>query len=254
MELAQIIKWLADTHSHLSLSNPAENAREYNEKHGYLVEYGQYTYALADHFLQMDKTNKEALVRRLFRYGDEFILRLRFTKEDYEADYGKDYKEAPGEWVDYIGEEIYCDNIITHDIHNALFVDMLKFYCEVILLCFESKLDPVGLSPQPHKDIINDLAEFLRLGSRKEDNDDDGDDGKPQRLPRTHRIEAVKLLIQHTGVGKDLDRTQIASFVEAVTGGNISAKPKDTESYKSHSKDAEASAKKWLAKIGITVN
>lgn len=72
-------------------------------------------------------------------------------------------------------------------------------------------------------------------------------------MPRTHRIEAVKLLLQHTGVAKNLDRTQIASFVEAVTGGNIGVKPKNTESYKTHSKDAEKSAKELLRTLGIEV-
>lgn len=76
---------------------------------------------------------------------------------------------------------------------------------------------------------------------------------KYQTIPRTHRIEAVKLLLKHMGIVKEIDRTQIAYFVEAVTGGNINVKPKNTESYKSHSKEAEASAKELLKGIGIEI-
>lgn len=70
-------------------------------------------------------------------------------------------------------------------------------------------------------------------------------------IPRTHRIAAVWGLIDKLGLAKSKDRTILASFVEAVTGGNIEAKPKDTVSYKTPTKEAQEVAAEWLKKIGI---
>lgn len=70
-------------------------------------------------------------------------------------------------------------------------------------------------------------------------------------LPRTYRIAAVKSLIDKSGLCKNIDKTRIAEFVEAVTGGNIETKGKDTVSYKKPTADAIARAEELLKKIGI---
>lgn len=74
---------------------------------------------------------------------------------------------------------------------------------------------------------------------------------KYKQLERSHRIAAVKELLDYTGVSKGIDKTKIAAFVEAVTGGNIEAKPKDSVSYKEPTKQAKEAAAVWLDKIGI---
>ena len=48
-----------------------------------------------------------------------------------------------------------------------------------------------------------------------------------------------------------MDKTNLAAFVEAVTGGNIECKPKDTVSYKEPEKTAKEAADEWLKKIGV---
>lgn len=70
-------------------------------------------------------------------------------------------------------------------------------------------------------------------------------------MPRTHRIAAVKELIRKSGLCRSVDDTRISAFVEAVTGGNIEARPQDTVSYKTPTKEAQKNATEWLKKIGI---
>ena len=73
-------------------------------------------------------------------------------------------------------------------------------------------------------------------------------------LPRTHRIAAVWGLIDHLKLRQSVDKTRLAAFVEAVTGGNIDARPQDTVSYKTPTKDAQEAAAELLKKIGIELN
>ena len=70
-------------------------------------------------------------------------------------------------------------------------------------------------------------------------------------MPRTHRIAAVWGLFDKLGLSRTKDRTKLAAFVEAVTGGNIEARPQDTVSYKSPTKDAKEAVSEWLKKIGM---
>lgn len=72
-----------------------------------------------------------------------------------------------------------------------------------------------------------------------------------KELPRTYRIAAVWGLIDKLGLAKSKDRTILAAFVEAVTGGNIEARPQDTVAYKKPEQSAKTAAAEWLKKIGI---
>ena len=72
-----------------------------------------------------------------------------------------------------------------------------------------------------------------------------------KELPRTYRIAAVWGLIDKLGLAKSKDRTILAAFVEAVTGGNIEARPQDTVAYKKPEQSAKTVAAEWLKKIGI---
>ena len=183
-------------------------------------------------------TRDSALVENLEDYPEELDARL-----------AEELKAHPSDWIEAIIDEIYSDNLIAIDIDRALFIDLLKVYCEVIRLCFESDINPEELAHPYHTDIINSLVAVLH--SRRDEIQKQPE--KYKTMPRTHRIEAVKLLLTHTGVAKNIDRTQIAAFVESVTGGNISVKPKDTEAYKTHSKEAEKRAKELLQRIGIEI-
>ena len=76
-------------------------------------------------------------------------------------------------------------------------------------------------------------------------------DKKYKTLPRTHRIAAIWGLIDKLGLAKSKDKTILAAFVEAVTGGNIEARPQDTVAYKKSEPSAKKIAAEWLKKIGI---
>lgn len=72
-----------------------------------------------------------------------------------------------------------------------------------------------------------------------------------KRLERTHAIATVDILLQKLKVYSNTDKTKIAEFLEAVTGGNVSVKGKDTTSYKPSSKLAIEAAEKLLEKINL---
>ena len=71
------------------------------------------------------------------------------------------------------------------------------------------------------------------------------------KIKRTHAIAAVKMLINKSGLCRNIDETKIAEFVEAVTGGNIEIKGKDTVSYKKPTTEAKNAAVELLKIIGI---
>lgn len=74
---------------------------------------------------------------------------------------------------------------------------------------------------------------------------------KYKTIPRTHRIAAVWGLIDKLQLRASQDKTTLAAFVEAVTGGNIEIKPKDALAYKEPEPPAKAAAVELLKKIGI---
>lgn len=264
MELAQLIKWVDDTNIHLG--SLTEGAREYDEDIGYILEFRRYIYAVSEHFLKMDKSNKEAFTRRLFRRMDIFIAMMRVAKTDY-IEYTplpeewealpESLKSAiaertplPEEWVECLADKICSDDIITFRVEDALFVDLLKVYCEVINLCIESDINPAKLAPECYRDTISDLTEFLRDSHRRKE--DDNDNGKFKKADRIDCIVAVKFLLEKAGV-KGIDRTRLASFVEAVTGGNIATAPKNTYTYKYYNTKDTSGGIELLRTIGIEV-
>ena len=250
MELAQLIKWVDDTNIHLG--SLTEGAREYNEDIGYILEFRRYIYAVSEHFLKMDKSNKEAFTRRLFRRMDMFIVMMRVAKTDY-LEYTplpEEWEALSEEWVECLADKICSDDIITFRVEDALFVDLLKVYCEVINLCIESDIDPARLAPEYYCDTISDLTKFLRDSHRHQEDDDDN--GKYKKVDRIDRIVAVKFLLEKAGV-KGIDRTRLASFVEAVTGGNPATAPKDSYAYKYYNTKDTSGGIELLRKIGIEV-
>ena len=78
------------------------------------------------------------------------------------------------------------------------------------------------------------------------------EEGQYKKIPRTHAIAALKILLTKLNVYKKTDKTVVAEFIEAVTGGNITKKGKDTMSYKKPEKTALLAAKELLGKIGVT--
>ena len=79
----------------------------------------------------------------------------------------------------------------------------------------------------------------------------DNSQKKYETMPATHRRAAVMTLIDKSGLCKNIDRTKKAAFVEAVTGGNINANPKDTVSYRKPEQRAIDAASELLKTIGI---
>lgn len=103
-------------------------------------------------------------------------------------------------------------------------------------------------------DIPKELLLFHNVLKRYEQNNSNDEldkNCKYKTLPRTHRIAAVWGVINKLNLQAHMDKTNLAAFVEAVTGGNIECKPKDTVSYKEPEKTAKEAADEWLKKIGV---
>nr|DAT88146.1 MAG TPA: hypothetical protein [Caudoviricetes sp.] len=77
---------------------------------------------------------------------------------------------------------------------------------------------------------------------------------KPYKLmPRSHRIAALYTLLGRAGINtSNTDKTRMASFIEAVTGGNIEADAEKTYSYTTPNRSAYKGAAPYLELIGIT--
>ena len=103
-------------------------------------------------------------------------------------------------------------------------------------------------------DIPKELLLFHNVLKRYEQNNSNDElekKSKYQTIPRTHRIAAVWGLIDELKLQARMDKTTLAAFVEAVTGGNIETKPKDTVAYKDPGSTAKEAADEWLKKIGV---
>lgn len=252
MELGDIIKWVDD--KNLCLGNNrfdffTEGGQEQinvNPKE-YISEYKEYKYLLIGHMLRMDLENKKALVRRLFRRSCLFFERCCKRREE----------TNDGLWLFTMKTSVFHEIAVCDDtpiqISSAVWEQMClehelaNFYEEVLQLCQECKLNPVELFPVEYKgldDVFADMILFAKKTPTEEQ-------AKYNTLQRTYRIAAVKMLLESTGVSKGIDKTKIAAFVEAVTGGNIETEPQNTVSYKEPTKPAKEAAAVWLGRIGV---
>lgn len=249
MELGDIIKWVDDTNMYLSMTynlnamgiEQHDGIREYKKDVGYISQHKEYAYACATEILHINKENKEALFRRLFRNSEVFFYECIDRRK-------KNSENNATQWIFTISQDGISDFGKTNiGIIATLEYDLLGFYTEVVLLCKECGLEPATYLDPEAKEVVEDIERYTRLTPLQ-----NAEELKTyETTPRSHRIAAVKMLLDHTSVSKGIDKTAIAAFVEAVTGGNIQAKPKDTLSYKTPTKQAKEAAAEWLGKIGI---
>lgn len=136
---------------------------------------------------------------------------------------------------------MYCGGYDSEGLRNIIYWDLHDFFAAVNNLSNELGVDIKQLCEWDLPSV-----NWTRQIEYPIDNDK-----KYKTLPRTHRIAAVKELIRKSGLCRNVDDTKISAFVEAVTGGNVEAKPQDTVSYKVPTKEAQKIAIEWLKKIGI---
>lgn len=98
---------------------------------------------------------------------------------------------------------------------------------------------------------ISSIEKFIKNDTQDEDVRDQGLSEKYVTLRPTYRRAAAEMLINKTGLCRNIDRTRIAYVVEAIAGGNIETRPQDTVAYKKPTKEAKAAAAELLKKIGI---
>lgn len=136
---------------------------------------------------------------------------------------------------------MYCGGYDSEGLRNIIYWDLHDFFAAVNNLSNELGVDIKQLCEWDLPSV-----NWTRQIEYPIDNDK-----KYKTLPRTHRIAAVKELIRKSGLCRNVDDTKISAFVEAVTGGNVEAKPQYTVSYKVPTKEAQKIAIEWLKKIGI---
>lgn len=136
---------------------------------------------------------------------------------------------------------MYLEGYKSEGLRNVIYWDLHEFFAAVNNLSNELGIDIKQLCEWDLPSV-----NWTRQIEYPIDNDK-----KYKTLPRTHRIAAVWGLIDKLGLAKSKDRTILAAFVEAVTGGNIEARPQDTVAYKKTEQSAKEAAAEWLKKIDI---
>lgn len=143
------------------------------------------------------------------------------------------------------------DKLRTPNVHKELQRFIFNIDCAVrfvagyvCLFCKDLGFDPEALAGYK---IDENVLNYWVAVRRKSINSGE----KYETMPSTHRRAAVMALIDKSGLCKNIDRTRKAAFVEAVTGGNINANPKDSVSYKKPEQKAIDAAAELLKTIGI---
>lgn len=121
----------------------------------YNSEYRSYAYAMAAEFLHVDKDNKVALIRRLFRNSEDFFAMCMQRREECSWRWILDITTTPSE------DRGRTNQALLH----TLEADLLGFYIEVVHLCLECDLgSPSELYPFPEsKEAIEDIVKYTRL-------------------------------------------------------------------------------------------
>lgn len=249
--MERVFEWVENTTKWLKITvageidNPQNNilnARKKDFDGLPIEEFREYVNTLSKVLMQSDDGCRKYIFRHLFNMGFTFFL-LRKYINPFEIEINPNIvgKFNPN---DIKNIEITIFTIIT---------DLDNFYYYVYHTCqewgynIEQLLEYCDITGEL-RPLVYEYFEHRTAQQLQEER------GKYKTLARTHRIAAVKMLLDHTGVSNGIDKTKIAAFVEAVTGGNIEAKPQDTISYKKPTKDAKAAAEEWLQEIGINPN
>lgn len=148
----------------------------------------------------------------------------------------------------------------------ANFCNLHSDYISATLLCFAHETHTALYNIVS---ILRDVGLYINLPSNKnvlwffglnfEDNNisksstnnNTPDEAKENTLRISYRRAALLLLFEKTSICKDIDKTRIAKFIEAVVGGNITKLPQNTDSYKRPTKQAMDNAYAMLKDIGI---
>ena len=245
--MEDIFKWVDDNIKWLTIAITGKNGRTMAEVFNAraknidgtpIAEAKHYIDALLKTLVATDDGCRRFIFRHIFSTGlTLYMLRPFVNPLNIEIDPSIKDNITPYEAEEY------------RKILSTIVIDLDEFYYWVRRYCQEWGNDIKEILKVCDSEgyIYEELHKYYEgcLPQRQE--------GQPKykQLERSHRIAAVKMLLDSTGVSKGIDKTKIAAFVEAVTGGNIEAKPQDTISYKSPTNPAKEAAAVWLAKIGV---
>lgn len=213
--------------------------RKWDEDYQPILEYRQYLRIVREYLVKTDDSSKRFIFRHLFNKGFLFFILhkdLNSLSIHLEPELWEMYPDLDGGDLQRL-----C---------SAVLFDIEEFYGQLYSLCQDCGYEMSDLMKGESNEDTSSMYEYFEYieeAQRKEDTK------KYKSLPRTHRIAALRMLLDYMGVSKSIDKTKIAVFVEAITGGNIEVKGKDSASYKNLTKEAKAVAKKYLSEIGINI-
>lgn len=187
---------------------------------------------IEDKLLQTDKEGREFFIKSLSK-KIYWMLEERHYKENVKVNQFFSKYENP----DLNSKFIEC-------YHYMIFYFLSQLY----RMCSDLNFNLEDMLAYDIDQDFPESVEFLFWNSEVDPNHK-----AYKRLERTHAIATVNILLDKLEVYKDnkLDKTKIAEFVEAVTGGNINVKGKDTTSYKKPTQPAINAAKELLKKINL---
>lgn len=147
MELGDIIKWIDETNLHLEKWGDDDFKEKFDHTRqkakdgsGYVCEFEQYIEAVTVQLYNLDKENKKAFIRRLFRWCD-------FGFAEYTC-YGIEEKDWYGKAWERMSDVVLFGEKNIPDLGFALYIDIFAFYDGILKLCFECEINPTEIAPK----------------------------------------------------------------------------------------------------------
>lgn len=185
---------------------------------------------IEDKILHIDDNARNFLIKSIGRKSYWMLAGSRYDENRQIANFFSEYSQSGFDpsFVKYLEFVMFCFTGQLYMMCSDLNIQMENILYYDLDVGFASEVDLMFSSPE-----VNPNEKTYK------------------RLERTHAIAAIDILLQRLKVYATTDKTKIAEFIEAVTGGNINVKGKDTMSYKSSSMQAVEAAKKLLEKINL---
>lgn len=156
--MESVLKWVDETTQKLADIGWREDKTVKDSKEIYIPEYKRYALRATVVIIQLDKTNKECFIRRLFRPTPPFFHSCLRIKAEVMRDKEKDLDIDAQEWI-YDTECKVWDGDCS--LKWGLIGDLLLFYEDIIELCEECNLNPIELCPYDYaKEIIEDIQQM----------------------------------------------------------------------------------------------
>ena len=207
------------------------------------IEHLYNTLGLTDILCKIDqvmiplcKDGRELVIKRIIRHATPMLVIIASEPRFRLNIPTREKEEREGVKVD----DMFCDSVLAA---------CQFFFYHLYILCSDMGNPLNKICPNEFSDTIIERIGRPDLG---ECNEWKAKDYKT--LPRRQGVSSINQLLNRLGIKEGVkDKTLIAEFIEAVTGGNIDTIGKDTYAYKHLNDELALETKELFKKIGITL-